>query len=139
MNVVERLINNMMRHGKCGGKKLKAMGIVRNALEIIQLKAGRNPLEILVRAVENSAPCEDVTRISYGGIVSHLSVDVSPQRRIDMALRFLTEGARRESFGNPKTIDECLADEITYASERDGRSHAVQKRDETERIARSSR
>ncbi|MFQ6077322.1 MAG: 30S ribosomal protein S7, partial [Candidatus Bathyarchaeia archaeon] len=85
VNIVERLTSNMMRHGKCGGKKLKAMGIVRNAFEIIQLKTGRNPIEILVRAIENSAPCEDVTRIGYGGIVSHLSVDVSPQRRIDMA------------------------------------------------------
>ncbi|MGB9779127.1 MAG: 30S ribosomal protein S7, partial [Candidatus Bathyarchaeales archaeon] len=87
VNIVERLVNNLMRPGKNAGKKAKAMNIVRQAFEIIHLRTGKNPIEVLVRAVENSAPCEDTTRISYGGIVYHLSVDVSPQRRVDLALR----------------------------------------------------
>jgi len=139
INIVERLVNNMMRHGRCGGKKAKAMAIVRNALDIANLKTGKNPLEVLLRAIENSAPCEDVTRIAYGGIVYPISVDISPQRRVDLTLRFLTEGTRQTSFSNPKTIDEALADEIIAASVRDSKSYAVRKRDEMERVALSSR
>jgi small subunit ribosomal protein S7 len=139
VNIVERLINNMMRHGRCGGKKMKAIGIVTNALEIIGLKTGKNPIEVLVNAIENAAPCEDVTRIAYGGIVYPISVDVAPQRRVDLALRFLSEGAREASKNNPKTIDECLAEELILASMRDGRSYAVRKRDEMERVALASR
>jgi len=86
LNIVERLVNNMMRPGRAGGKKTKAVGIVRNALEIIHLKTGKNPVEVLVRAVEKTAPAEDVTRIAYGGIVYPISIDISPQRRIDVAL-----------------------------------------------------
>lgn len=139
VNIVERLANNMMRHGLCGGKKIKALNIAKMAFEIIYLKTGRNPIDVLVRAVENTAPCEDTTRIGYGGIVYHKAVDLAPQRRVDLALRFLTDGARRAAFGNPKTIEECLADELIAAAERDSRSYAVQKRDEMERVALSSR
>jgi small subunit ribosomal protein S7 len=139
LNIVERLVDNMMRPGRAGGKKAKAVGIVRNALQIISLKTGKNPVEMLVRAVENTAPAEDVTRVAYGGIVYPISVDIAPQRRIDIALRFMTDGARQASYGNPKTIDECLAEEITYAAQRDNRSFAVRKRDEMERVALASR
>lgn len=139
VNIVERLTNNMMRPGKCGGKKTKAISIVKNALQIAQLKTNNNPIQILVKAIENSAPCEEVTRIVYGGVAYPVSVDVAPQRRIDLALRFIAEGARQAALGNPKTIDECLADEVVLASQRDPKSQAVKKRDEIERIALSSR
>jgi small subunit ribosomal protein S7 len=139
LNIVERLVDNMMRPGRVGGKKAKAVGIVRNAMEIINLKTGKNPIEVLVKAVENTAPAEDVTRVAYGGIVYPISVDIAPQRRIDIALRFMTDGARQASYSNPKTIDECLAEEITYAAQRDNRSFAVRKRDEMERVALASR
>jgi len=139
INIVERLVNNMMRPGRSGGKKTKAIGIVRNAFNIISLKTGKNPVEIFVKAVENTAPAEDVTRIAYGGIVYPISIDIAPLRRIDIALRFMTDGARQATFSNPKTIDECLAEEIMYASVRDNRSFAVRKRDEMERVALASR
>ena len=139
LNIVERLVDNMMRPGRVGGKKAKAVGIVRNAMEIINLKTGKNPIEVLVKAVENTAPAEDVTRVAYGGIVYPISVDIAPQRRIDIALRFMTDGARKTSYSNPKTIDECLAEELAYAAQRDNRSFAVRKRDEMERVALASR
>jgi len=58
---------------------------------------------------------------------------------VDLALRWLTEGARLASFGNPKTIDECLADEIIAAAQGDPKSYAIAKKDEIERIAMASR
>lgn len=139
VNIVERLVNNIMRPGKNAGKKARAISIVRNTFEIIHLRTGRNPIEVLVRAVENSAPCEDTTRISYGGIVYHLSVDISPQRRVDLALRFLCEGARQAAIGNPRSIEECLAEELILAANHDMKSRGVSKRHEMERIAQANR
>ena len=139
VNIVERVLNNMMRPGKNAGKKAKAINIMKHALEIINLRTGRNPIEVLVKAVENSAQCEDTTRLSYGGIVYHLSVDVSPLRRVDLALRLICDGARQASMHNPRSIAECLAEELILASRHDIKSYAVSKRHEKERIAQASR
>ncbi len=139
VNIVERLINGLMRSGKNAGKKAKATNIVKETFEIINLRTCKNPVEILVKAVENSAPCEDTTRVSYGGVVYHLSVDVAPQRRIDLAIRHITEGARASSKNNPRSIQETLADELVLAANKDIKSVAVAKRNEIERVAQSSR
>ena len=101
VNIVERLANKMMHFGKkyakntgrMAGKKIHTFNVVKTAFEIIYQKTGKNPVEILVRAVENSAPNEDTTRIVYGGTVYHVSVDVAPIRRVDLALRFIADGA----------------------------------------------
>ncbi len=139
VNIVERLINNLMRPGDTAGKKTRAISALRNAFEIIHLRTKKNPLEILVKAIENSAPCEGTTRIGYGGIAYRMAVDVSPQRRLDVALRFLSEGARKAAFGTPRTLEECLAEELILAANEDTKSNAISKRHEMERIARSSR
>jgi small subunit ribosomal protein S7 len=139
LNVVERLINSLMRSGKNSGKKAKATNIVKEAFEIINLRTGKNPIEILVKAVENASPCEDTTRVSYGGVVYHLSVDVAPQRRIDLAIRHISEGARAASINNPRSIQETLADELVLAANKDIKSAGIAKRNEIERVAQSSR
>jgi len=139
VNIVERLANMLMRPGKNGGKKMKALSAVKHALWIIHLRTGKNPVEVLVRAVENAAPLEDVTRLSYGGIVYFKAVDISPQRRVDLALRNITTAARENSFRNRKTIDEALADEIILAAEKDSRSFAIKRKVELERVALASR
>ena len=147
VNIVERLINNLMHFGKknakntgrMGGKKQRAINIVKTSFDIIYLRTKNNPIEVLVRAVENCSPNEDITRISYGGVVYHLSVDISPLRRIDLALRFISEGSRESSFSSPKSIEESLAEEIILASNNDNNSYAIRKKNEQERIAMSSR
>jgi small subunit ribosomal protein S7 len=139
LNIVERLINNLMRPGKNAGKKLRAISFVRNAFEIIHLRTEQNPVQVLVQAIENSAPCEDTTRISYGGIAYHQAVDIAPQRRVDIALRLITEAAKKAAFNNPRPLEECLAEEIIAAAAKDSSSSAVQKRNEMERIAMHAR
>jgi small subunit ribosomal protein S7 len=147
LNVVERLTNMLMHFGKkhaknagrMGGKKQRAIKVVKTAFEIIHLKTGANPVELLVKAVENSAPNEDTTRIAYGGVVYHVSVDIAPQRRVDLALRFIAEGVREAAFSNPRSLEELLADEIIMAANNDTNSIAVKKKNEQERIAMSSR
>ncbi len=147
VNIVERLANKMMHFGKkyakntgrMGGKKARMLNIVKTAFEIIHLETGKNPIELLVRAIENSSPNEDTTRIVYGGVVYHVSVDVAPLRRIDLALRFIAEGIRESTYSNPQAIEEALAKEIILASNNDMASHAVKKKNEQERIAMASR
>ena len=147
VNVVERLANKLMHFGKkyakntgrMGGKKERAINIVKTAFDIIHLKTDQNPLSILVKAIENASPNEDTTRIVYGGVVYHVSVDVSPLRRIDLALRFITEGVKESTFSNPKTVEEALADEVMLAAQNDMNSFAIKKKNEQERIAMASR
>ncbi|MEW5840367.1 30S ribosomal protein S7 [Nitrososphaera sp.] len=147
VNIVERLANKMMHFGKkyakntgrMGGKKARALNMVRTAFDIIHLETGKNPVELLVRAIENSSPNEDTTRIVYGGVVYHVSVDVAPLRRVDLALRFIAEGVKESTYSNPQTVEEALAREIILAANNDMASHAVKKKNEQERIAMASR
>jgi len=139
VSVVERLVNQLMRPGRNAGKKHMAINIVRRAFEIIYLKTGENPIQVLVRAIENAAPREETTRVAYGGILYHVSVDIAPQRRVDLALRHLVEGARSAAFNNPKPIEECLADELIASANNDTSSYAIRKKDEMERIALAAR
>ena len=139
LNLVERFINNLMRPGSSGGEKNRITNAVRAAFKIINLKTGRNPIEVLVRAVENCAPNEDTTRIGYGGVVYRLAVDISPQRRIDLALRYIIKGIQEETFGNPKSLEEIIADQLIGAANNDSNNFAVRRKQELERIALSSR
>jgi len=125
--------------GRMGGKKTKVMNVVKTALEIISIETDKNPVELLIRAIENAAPNEDTTRIVYGGVVYHVSVDVSPLRRVDLALRFIAEGVRESTYSSPQAMEEVLAREIMLASENDMNSYAIKKKNEQERIAMSSR
>jgi len=139
MNIVERLINSLMRPGSSGGDKSRITSVVRNAFKIINLRSGRNPVEVLVRAVENAAPNEDTTRIGYGGVVYRLAVDISPQRRIDRALRFIARGVKEATFSNRLTLEEVLASHLIGAANNDGNTFAIRRKQEVERIALSSR
>ncbi len=137
--IVERLINRLMRKAKNTGKKHLAYNIVKMAFELIYVRTKENPLQVLVRAIENAAPREETTRIMYGGIIYHVAVDVSPMRRVDLAIRHITEGAFLCAFRSVKPIEECLADEIIAAAANDPKSYAIQRKEEIERIALSSR
>ncbi len=139
VNVVERLINNMMRTEKYTGKKMSAYNVVKKAFEIIEKKTKQNPLQVLVDAIQNAAPREEVTRLKMAGIAVPKAVDVSPSRRLDIALRNIAVGAVNSSFKNPKRIEECLADEIIKAARNDISSYAVSKKEEIERVAASAR
>lgn len=139
VNIVERLVNKLMRPGRMGGKKAHAINVVKTAFRIIELETGENPIQLLIYAIENAGPCEDVTTIAYGGAAYNVSVDVSPLRRIDVALRNIVEGAKNVARNSRLSIEEALAREIILASRNDPASYAVSKRIEIERIAYSSR
>ncbi|MBY8998448.1 MAG: 30S ribosomal protein S7 [Candidatus Thorarchaeota archaeon] len=147
--IVERFVNKMLnagrrkdkktRTGRGAGKKLRAISTLRRAFDIINFRTGLNPVQVLVTAIENAAPAEETTRISYGGMAYPRSVDVSPQRRIDLALKYLSVGAVRSAHKNAKSFEECLVDELLLAYKSDSGSFAVARKEERERVARSAR
>ncbi|MEM2839186.1 MAG: 30S ribosomal protein S7 [Thermoplasmata archaeon] len=139
MNIAERLINNMMRTEKWTGKKLKAYKAVEGAFDIIAQKTKKNPLQVLIDALQNAGPREEVTRLQYGGISVPKAVDVAPSRRVDLALRSICMGALEKSHGSTQSISECLANEIMLAANNDMNSFAIAKREEIERVAASAR
>ncbi|MFH1785068.1 MAG: 30S ribosomal protein S7 [Candidatus Micrarchaeota archaeon] len=154
VNVVERLANKLMRggtgektsgkvirtKGRMQGKKLKALKVVEDAFAIVEEQTKENPVQVLIKALENAAPREDVTRVSHGGVSYQIAVDVSATRRLDMALRNMALAALMSSFNKAKSLSQSLADEIMSTAKGDMQaSYAIKKRDETERMARSAR
>ena len=139
LSIVERLINNIMRTEKYTGKKLKSYRAVSEAFDIVAEKTKKNPVQILIEGLENSAPREEVTRLQFGGISVPKAVDVAPQRRLDIAIRNLCRGAVNASTKNKKPISNCIADEMILASKGEMTSFAVSKKEEIERVAQSAR
>jgi small subunit ribosomal protein S7 len=153
VNIVERLINKLMRGGtgqKIGGKvirtkgalqgkKIKVMHAVEAAFETINKRTGKNPMQVLVSALEYAAPIEDTTRRRYGGINYNVAVGISAARRLDVALRNVALATLIGAFKNKKSLADALADELILASTKDANSYAIKKKVELERIARSAR
>ncbi len=150
VNIVERLINRVATAGHRGkkhriilgrstGKYTKNLKIVLEAFKIIEQKTKSNPIEVLVRAIEKAAPRDEVTVIEYGGARYPQAVDVSPLRRVNLALRWIVQGASDKAFNKKKTIAEGLAEEIILASQENGESYAIKKKKESEAQADSAR
>ncbi len=150
VNIVERLMNRVAvaghrgkKHkiivGRATGKYTRNMKIVLNSFEIIEKKTGKNPVQVLVKAIENSAPKDEVTVIEYGGARYPQAVDVSPLRRVNLALKHIVHGASDKAFGKKKKFFQTLAEEIILAAENNGESFAVKKKKESEAQADSAR
>jgi small subunit ribosomal protein S7 len=150
VNIVERLMNRIGVAGHRGkkhkiikgfatGKYSKNMKIVLDAFRLIEQKTGKNPVGVLVQAIENSAPRDEITVIEYGGARYPQAVDVSPLRRVNLALRWIVHGASDRAFNKKKTLTEALSEEIILASEKNGESFAMRKKNESEKQADSAR
>lgn len=150
VNVVERLMNKLahtghrnkkhkIEKGSSSGKYTKNMKILIETLKIIESKKNENPVQVLVRAIENSAPRDEVTIVEYGGARYPQAVDVSPIRRVNLALKHLVHGASDRSFKKKKSLAQGLAEEIIMASEENGESLAHRKKKEAEAQADSAR
>jgi len=150
INIVERLMNRIATAGHRGkkhkiilghstGKYSKNMKIVLEAFNLIEKKTQKNPVQVLVKAIEKVSPRDEITVIEYGGARYPQAVDVSPLRRVNLALRWLVQGASDKAFNKKKTISQALADEIILASEENGESFAMRKKKESEAQADSAR
>ena len=139
ISIVERLINRLMQTDENTGKKQLTTSIVREAFGIINERTGDNPVQVLVYAVENAAPREETVRLKYGGISVPKAVDVSPQRRVDQALKFIAEGVYSDSFKTENDAAQALAQQLMGAANNDVDTYAVSQKEEKERVAAAAR
>lgn len=121
------------------GKKQKTLNHVREAFELIHERTEENPVQVLVTAVENSAPREETVRLKYGGISVPKAVDVAPQRRVDQALLVLADGVQNASFKTSTPVAEAIANQLIGAANYDVQTYAISQKEEKERVAAAAR
>ncbi|MFX1409022.1 MAG: 30S ribosomal protein S7 [Promethearchaeota archaeon] len=151
VSIIERFTNRLLSPGFIGskikghkssynsGKKNKLIKSMRDAFTLIELKTGQNPVQVLVDSIVNTAPREETTKIAMGGISYASAVDISPQRRVDLAIKYLVQAIGARSHGNERMFEENLAQELILAAQNSQESRAVKRKDEIERIAVSAR
>ena len=116
------------------GKKAIAERIIYGALETVEKKASRDPLEVFLTALNNVKPMVEVKSRRVGGANYQVPVEVRPVRRMALAMRWIKESARKRS---EKSMAQRLANELLEASE--GRGGAMKKRDEVHRMAEANK
>ncbi len=150
VNVVERLIRLLQVPGSRGkkhkimtpwasGKYEKKARIVLEALKIIEEKKKMNPVQVLVKAIENGCPKDEVTSIEYGGARYPQAVDTSPIRRLNLVLRYFVHGSYDKAFRSKTSIESALANEIILAADKSPESFAIKKKTELEKQADAAR
>lgn len=150
LNITERLINKMFVAGHKGkkhkftsghnvGNTTKTAKILMDSFSIIEEKVKKNPVEVMVKAVENSAPHEEVLTYQRGGIFARESVVTAPQRRIDLALKNLAQGAYQRSRKSKKSAEQGLSEELIAAYKNDPTSIAIQDKMRRDKEATGSR
>jgi small subunit ribosomal protein S7 len=128
--LVSRLINKMMIDGKRG----KSQAILYGAFELIQERSGKEPMEVFEAALKNIMPVLEVRARRVGGSNYQVPVEVRPERRTTLGLRWLVNYAR---LRGEKTMEERLANEILDASNNAGA--AVKKREDTHKMAEANK
>jgi len=150
VNIIERLANRIAVPGHVGrkhkiitswssGKYNRNTKTVLQCFKIIEERTKQNPVQVFVRAIENASPKDEITVIEQGGARYPQSVDVSPFRRINLAIRWMVQGAYSKAFGKKNKMSETLAKEIILASEGNLESYAMSKKNESEKQADSAR
>ena len=128
--LVSRLINNIMQDGKKG----TAQTILYNAFDIIAEKTGREPMEVFEEAIENIMPVLEVKARRIGGANYQVPVEVRPERRITLGLRWLVQYSRSRG---EKTMEQRLANEIIDAANNTGAS--VKKKEDMHKMAEANK
>jgi small subunit ribosomal protein S7 len=128
--IISSFINKMMKDGK----KSVASKIVYDALSIIEKKAGKPALEVLDQALQNAGPTMELKSRRVGGANYQVPIEVKPERRISLAMKWIVESARS---GKGKPAREKLAEELLNAFNNTG--GAVKKKNDTHRMAEANK
>jgi len=150
VHILERMINLMCVPGHRGkkhrimtkhatGKWSANANVLIESFKIITEKTKENPVQVFIKALEKSAPRDEITTIEYGGAKYPQAVDVAPLRRINVALRNIVHGAQDKSFNKKSSFAKALANELMNAANESNDSFAYSKRVETEKMADSAR
>jgi small subunit ribosomal protein S7 len=128
--LVSKFTNTLM----LGGKKATAEGILYGAFDVIQERHKEEPIEVFRKALDNVKPKLEVKSRRVGGATYQVPVEVRPERRIALAMRWIVTYARDRG---EKTMRERLAAEFKDAA--DGRGNAVKKKDDTHKMAEANK
>ncbi len=128
--LVTRLINKLM----IDGKKAKAERILYDAFDIIRERSGKDPMEVFEQALKNVMPLLEVRARRVGGANYQVPMEVRPERRVTLGLRWIVNYAR---LRGEKTMQERLANEIMDAANNTGAS--VKKREDTHKMAEANK
>lgn len=150
IHIVERLINKLFVSGHRGkkhkfssgynvGKTFRVCNTVKNAFDLIEKQTKENPIQVLIIAIENAAPVEEVVSHQKGGMFIRGAVITAPQRRVDLALKHIAQGTYQKSNRSKKSAAECLANEIILAYKNDSSSLAISEKIRREREAAGAR
>jgi small subunit ribosomal protein S7 len=149
MNIVERFMNKLQVTGHAGKRHKLSSGhfcgnyqtIMREtekAFATIEKKKG-NPIQVLVKAIENSALYEEITAYQMGGMIARKAVITAPQRRVDLALRLITQGMLRATFKNKRKLGEVIASELMAIADNDSKTLPIRERNRIEKEAEGAR
>ncbi|MAE49467.1 30S ribosomal protein S7 [Candidatus Pacearchaeota archaeon] len=149
-HILERLANRLAVPGHVGkkhkimtswgtGKWNKNMKLVLDAMALIAEKTGKDPLQVLVTAIENGSPRDEITILEIAGARYPQAVDCAPLRRVDLALRWFVQGAYGKSFGKKTKMVQALANEIMLAADGNMESFSLMKKNDAEKQADSAR
>ncbi|HID61629.1 MAG TPA: 30S ribosomal protein S7 [Anaerolineae bacterium] len=128
--MVARFINKLMMRGK----KSIAERILYDAFDIIESRVHKNPLDVFEQAVNNAAPILEVKPRRVGGATYQVPVEVRPERRISLAMRWLVQNARKRAG---KSMAEKLAAELMDAAR--GQGATIKKKEDTHKMAEANR
>lgn len=148
--IIERFANRLAVPGHVGkkhkiitswssGKYNRNMKTMLQVLDTIQKKTSKNPIQILVEAIENCSPRDEITVIESGGARYPQAVDCSPLRRINLAIRWMIQGSYGKAFGKKTKMADALANEILNAAKGTMDSFAMGKKNEAEKQADAAR
>jgi len=148
-HIVERLALHMLVPGHTGKKHKRTSGPlggafynvlthVEKALDIVEKSENKNPVEVLVKAIENSALREEIISYQVGSIVAREGVISAPQRRVDKVLRFFAQGTYNKTFGKKNSLAKALSEEIIAASKGTD-CFAIREKERIEREATGAR
>lgn len=150
VQIVERMLNRMYVAGHKGkkhkvtsghniGHSEKLWNIIEDVFEMVEEETGENPVQVLVKAIEHAAPKEEVVSYQRGGVMARKAVIVSPQRRVDLAIRMLVQGAYEDRLASSEDAADALASEIIGAYENDSSVRAVREKERREKEAEGAR
>lgn len=150
INIVERFMNKLMVPGhrgkkhkytsaRCSSSKHAIYLATKEAFEIIEKKTNKNPIQVIVQAIENSSLLEEIASYRLGGIIARQAVIISPYRRLDLALRYLTQGIYHQGFGKKSSLAGTIAQELIAAANSDPVSHAIREKNRIDKEAEGAR
>lgn len=149
-NIVERFANKLgvsghkgkkhkMSSGRCVGRVNSIDSSLIEAFEIIERKKKMNPVQVLVKAIENGAMVEEVTAYRVGGTIARKHVVTAPHRRLDVSLRHIAHGIYASTFNTKRKFADVIADELIATADNDPKTMAVRERIRLEKEAEGAR